>query len=75
MPEGIHHVVVFWDAQSGGVEESFHGVKIRSLRWMWGGEHLRRPARSWQERSAGVDCDCMSIFASSVLTNLKLELK
>jgi len=37
-----------------------------------GVEQLRRPARSWQERRAGVDCDCMSIFASSVLTNLKI---
>lgn len=33
-------------------------------------EQLRRPARSWYERKTGVDCDCMSIFASSVLTNL-----
>lgn len=35
-------------------------------------EQLRRPARSWAERKTGVDCDCMSIFASSVLTNLKI---
>ncbi len=35
-------------------------------------EQLRRPARSWSERRTGVDCDCMSIFASSVLTNLKV---
>ena len=35
-------------------------------------EQLRRPARSWAERSTGVDCDCMSIFASSILTNLKI---
>ncbi len=35
-------------------------------------EQLRRPARSWSERKTGVDCDCMSIFASSVLTNLKV---
>lgn len=33
-------------------------------------EQLRRPARTWQERRQGVDCDCMSIFASSVLLNL-----
>jgi hypothetical protein len=35
-------------------------------------EQLRRPARSWAERTTGVDCDCMSIFASSILTNLKI---
>lgn len=35
-------------------------------------EQLRRPARSWAERNEGVDCDCMSIFASSILTNLQI---
>ena len=35
-------------------------------------EQLRRPARSWAERQTGVDCDCMSIFTSSILTNLKI---
>ena len=35
-------------------------------------EQLRRPARSWAERSTGVDCDCMSIFVSSILTNLQI---
>jgi len=35
-------------------------------------EQLRRPARSWAERRTGVDCDCMSIFISSILTNLKI---
>jgi hypothetical protein len=35
-------------------------------------EQLRRPARSWLERTSGVDCDCMSIFASSILTNLQI---
>jgi hypothetical protein len=38
-------------------------------------EQLRRPARSWAERTTGVDCDCMSIFASSILTNLKIPHK
>ncbi len=37
-----------------------------------GVEQLRRPARTWQERKTGVDCDCMSIFVSSVLTNLQI---
>ncbi|MBT3932840.1 MAG: hypothetical protein HOF35_01155 [Bacteroidetes bacterium] len=35
-------------------------------------EQLRRPARSWYERHTGIDCDCFSIFASSILTNLKI---
>lgn len=35
-------------------------------------EQLRRPARSWAERTTGVDCDCMSIFVSSILTNLQI---
>lgn len=38
-------------------------------------EQLRRPARSWAERATGVDCDCMSIFTSSILTNLKIPHK
>lgn len=35
-------------------------------------EQLRRPARSWADRSSGIDCDCFSIFASSILTNLQI---
>ena len=35
-------------------------------------EQLRRPARSWYERQTGIDCDCFSIFASSILTNLSI---
>ncbi|MFH0895397.1 MAG: hypothetical protein V2A54_13255 [Bacteroidota bacterium] len=35
-------------------------------------EELRRPARSWWERQTGIDCDCFSIFVSSILTNLKI---
>jgi hypothetical protein len=35
-------------------------------------EQLRRPARSWNERSTGIDCDCFSIFCSSILTNLQI---
>ena len=38
-------------------------------------EQLRRPARSWAERATGVDCDCKSIFASSILTNLQIPHK
>ena len=35
-------------------------------------EQLRRPARSWAERKTGIDCDCFSIFCSSILTNLQI---
>ncbi len=35
-------------------------------------EELRVPCRSWQERETGVDCDCFSIFVSSILTNLQI---
>ena len=35
-------------------------------------EQLRRPARSWSERKTGIDCDCFSIFCSSILTNLQI---
>lgn len=35
-------------------------------------EQLRRPNRSWAERRTGIDCDCFSIFISSILTNLKI---
>ena len=33
-------------------------------------EQIRRPLRTWIDRKAGVDCDCMSVFASSILKNL-----
>lgn len=36
-------------------------------------EQLRRPARSWADRKTGIDCDCFSIFASSILTNLGIR--
>lgn len=35
-----------------------------------GVEQLRRPARAWQDRKDGIDCDCFSISISSILTNL-----
>jgi hypothetical protein len=33
-------------------------------------EQVRRPARAWRDRVQGVDCDCMTVFIGSVLTNL-----
>jgi hypothetical protein len=35
-----------------------------------GYEQIRSPARTWQDRQQGVDCDCYSVFISSILTNL-----
>lgn len=33
-------------------------------------EQVRRPSRSWLDRTQGVDCDCYSVFISSILLNL-----
>lgn len=38
-------------------------------------EELREPNRTWADRNEGVDCDCYSIFISSILTNLKIPHK
>ncbi|HEX7904897.1 MAG TPA: transglutaminase-like domain-containing protein [Chitinophagaceae bacterium] len=35
-----------------------------------GFEQIRSPARTWYDRKKGVDCDCYSVFISSILTNL-----
>ena len=35
-----------------------------------GFEQIRSPARAWHDRKQGVDCDCYSVFISSILTNL-----
>jgi hypothetical protein len=37
-----------------------------------GVEQVRRPARSWMDRVRGVDCDCYTVFISSILTNLHI---
>lgn len=33
-------------------------------------EELRKPSRAWHDRITGIDCDCFSIFCSSILCNL-----
>jgi len=38
-------------------------------------EQLRTPARSWADRETGIDCDCFSIFVSSILSNLGIPHK
>lgn len=35
-------------------------------------EQIRSPARSWHDRLRGVDCDCYTVFISSILSNLKI---
>lgn len=37
-----------------------------------GFEQIRSPSRTWHDRKQGVDCDCYSVFISSILTNLGL---
>lgn len=37
-----------------------------------GYEQIRSPARTWHDRKQGVDCDCYSVFISSILTNCKI---
>jgi hypothetical protein len=35
-----------------------------------GFEQIRSPARAWHDRREGVDCDCYSVFISTILLNL-----
>lgn len=35
-----------------------------------GYEQIRSPARAWHDRREGVDCDCYTVFISTVLCNL-----
>lgn len=35
-------------------------------------EQIRTPNRSWNDRKRGIDCDCLTVFISSILTNLKI---
>jgi hypothetical protein len=36
-------------------------------------EQIRSPARAWRDRQQGIDCDCFSVFISSILTNLGIK--
>ena len=38
-----------------------------------GVEQVRRPSRTWANRKQGVDCDCYTVFISSILTNLEIS--
>lgn len=33
-------------------------------------EQVRRPSRTWADRTTGVDCDCYTVFIGSILTNM-----
>ena len=35
-------------------------------------EQVRRPTRTWADRQRGVDCDCYTVFISSILLNLAI---
>ena len=37
-----------------------------------GKEQVRNPARAWHDRKTGVDCDCYTVFISSILKNLDI---
>lgn len=37
-----------------------------------GYEQVRSPARAWHDRHTGVDCDCYTVFISSILWNLQI---
>jgi hypothetical protein len=37
-----------------------------------GYEQIRSPARAWHDRKQGVDCDCYTVFISTILSNLKI---
>ena len=43
---------------------------IRYLKDEEGKEQIRSPARAWRDRKVGIDCDCFSVFVSSILTNM-----
>jgi hypothetical protein len=36
-------------------------------------EQIRRPRRSWADRTIGVDCDCYSVFIASCLLNNNID--
>ena len=38
-------------------------------------EQIRSPARGWHDRFHGIDCDCYTVFISSILSNLKIKHK
>lgn len=37
-----------------------------------GTEQIRTPARTWNDRKNGVDCDCFTVFIGTILENLNI---
>lgn len=37
-------------------------------------EQIRSPGRAWRDRKRGIDCDCYSVFISSILINLGIPV-
>ncbi len=48
---------------------------IKYLKDEEGKEQIRSPGRSWRDRQQGIDCDCFSVFVSSILKNLGIPHK
>lgn len=73
--------------QTEGIANELHGRSVsETCKNIWdfvyahikynkdeeGTEQIRSPARTWHDRHRGVDCDCYTVFISSILTNLKI---
>jgi hypothetical protein len=73
--------------QTKGISQQLKGSTIEdSCRNIWdfvykhiryakdaeGIEQIRAPSRTWHDRFTGVDCDCYTVFISSILSNLKI---
>ena len=74
-------------SQTEGIAKMLHGnTQSETCKNIWdfvyshikynkdeeGKEQIRSPARTWHDRNRGVDCDCYTVFISSILTNLKI---
>lgn len=83
IPEVVHETL----SQTKAIAERLQGSTVsETCRNIWhfvyghiayhkddeGKEQIRSPARTWHDRSRGVDCDCYTVFISSILTNLKI---
>lgn len=64
--------------KGGSLHDTCHNIwdfvfqHIRYHKDEEGREQIRSPARSWHDRFRGVDCDCYTMFISTILTNLRI---
>lgn len=64
--------------QSSNLEDTCRNIwdfvykHIRYAKDAEGIEQIRAPSRTWNDRFTGVDCDCYTVFISSILSNLKI---